>query len=346
MSETSAHKQVLAGPWRTPLLMLPRFARVALPVALLCLLVVPGAYAGADPVSDRVGGAQRVAEQGTAAAAAACRRSTPASDEQCAAVPSTPSVSEAALLAYEKGAVHRALAFQQALGDDLPLRFAPWIGTHNSFNSSAQDPTLSQLDANQQLSMADQLRLDVRSLELDAHWFPSAAAAGSNAAVLCHAQERRAEARRVHHRAAAGGRPPRDRHVASRRTRRRSCWCTWRTTFEVDAGYAAAAAGPDQPRSGQQHLRRRRDWLPGPAARPEPGRRARCGQAGPGHEQLPRRCRLERPGVRRRRAGAQRGRPERVRRQGGVRPARAPAPWTRGSRSTAPWCACSRTAPP
>ena len=71
--------------------------------------------------------------------------------------------------------------FQYALGDGLPLRDAPWIGTHNSFNSATEmGPTLSDSDPNQQLSLVDQLRLDVRSLELDVHWF-------LNRPVVCHA---------------------------------------------------------------------------------------------------------------------------------------------------------------
>ena len=47
---------------------------------------------------------------------------------------------------------HRALGLQYALGHDLPLRDAPWVGTHNSFNSIAEmGNALSTTDANQQL---------------------------------------------------------------------------------------------------------------------------------------------------------------------------------------------------
>src|SRR3954469_12315806 len=77
---------------------------------------------------------------------------------------------------------HRALAFQYALGNDVPLRDAPWVGTHNSFNSIAEmGTTLSDTDSNQQLSLLDQLAIDVRSLELDLHSF-----AGRQ--VVCHAR--------------------------------------------------------------------------------------------------------------------------------------------------------------
>ena len=84
---------------------------------------------------------------------------------------------------------HRALAFQHTLGDTVPLRNAPWVGTHNSFNSIAEmGPAVSTTDSNQQLTLVDQLRIDVRSLELDLHWFPSAESGGM-APVVCHAQE-------------------------------------------------------------------------------------------------------------------------------------------------------------
>jgi hypothetical protein len=95
---------------------------------------------------------------------------------------------EPGLEAYEKSWTHRALAFQYKLADGVGMSNAPWLGTHNSFNSIAQQgPALSTTDANQQLTLVDQLRMDMRSLELDVHWFPSARAGGQNAPVVCHA---------------------------------------------------------------------------------------------------------------------------------------------------------------
>lgn len=87
----------------------------------------------------------------------------------------------AAIEAYEASWLHRTLAFQRRLGDRLPLVDAPWVGTHNSANSTSEDPTLSGSDSNQQLSLLDQLRLDVRSLEIDVHFV-------SGRAVVCHAR--------------------------------------------------------------------------------------------------------------------------------------------------------------
>jgi hypothetical protein len=95
---------------------------------------------------------------------------------------------EPALEAYEKSWTHRTLVFQYKLANDVGMVNAPWLGTHNSFNSIAQQgPALSTTDANQQLTLIDQLRMDMRSLEIDVHWFPSVRAGGQNAPVVCHA---------------------------------------------------------------------------------------------------------------------------------------------------------------
>lgn len=89
--------------------------------------------------------------------------------------------------ASAEGWERAALGLQYELASDVPLRNAPWVGTHNSFNSVAEmGPALSPLDSNQKLPIADQLRLGIRSLELDVHWFPSARTGGF-APVVCHA---------------------------------------------------------------------------------------------------------------------------------------------------------------
>lgn len=85
--------------------------------------------------------------------------------------------------------VDRALALQYELGADLPLVNAPLLGTHNSFNSTAEmGPTLSAQDSNQQIDLVSQLQIGIRSLELDLHRFPSATGGGF-APVVCHALE-------------------------------------------------------------------------------------------------------------------------------------------------------------
>ena len=83
----------------------------------------------------------------------------------------------------------RALDQQFDLAGDVPLRNAPWVGTHNSFNSVAEvGQAVSTYDPNQLLNLTDQLRLDIRSLELDVHWFNSPHAGGEKAPVVCHAR--------------------------------------------------------------------------------------------------------------------------------------------------------------
>ena len=86
-----------------------------------------------------------------------------------------PRAAAAAVAEYEHSWTHRALGLQEALARDVGLRDAPWVGTHNSFNSRRRDgPDALAADSNQKLTLADQLRMDVRSLELDVHWFPVA----------------------------------------------------------------------------------------------------------------------------------------------------------------------------
>jgi hypothetical protein len=79
-----------------------------------------------------------------------------------------------------------ALALQYELSSDVGYRDAPWVGTHNSFNSTAEvGATASANDPNQQLRIVDQLDLGIRSIELDLHWFVRPGA-GSRAVVVCH----------------------------------------------------------------------------------------------------------------------------------------------------------------
>jgi hypothetical protein len=164
---------------------------LALSAAAAALLVfVPGATAQSGgcslPSRSLCVGLDKVAERG----AAECRRAMYAGvgdPDSCPALPAGRRVSQAAIVQYEGSWLHRTLAFQHSLADDVPLLDAPWVGTHNSFNDPNEHPTLSHTDSNQQLSLGDQLRADVRSLELDVHWIPSPRAGGM-AAVLCHGQ--------------------------------------------------------------------------------------------------------------------------------------------------------------
>ena len=136
--------------------------------------VVPGSCVGITKVTER--------------AAAECRR-LGVPDESCVA-PMARRVIREEVRAHQSSWLHRTLAYQYELGSTLPFRDAPWIGTHNSYNSTSEFPTLSHTDSNQQLSLTHQLRIDVRSLELDVHWLPSPHAGGQPAPVVCHGRGR------------------------------------------------------------------------------------------------------------------------------------------------------------
>lgn len=97
-------------------------------------------------------------------------------------------VTQAARDAYLQSWVHQVAQFQSALGDPLPLRDAQWLGTHNSFNSLEQGLTLSHLDSNQQLSLSQQLDIDVRSIELDLHYIPRLELFLKKEVTVCHGQ--------------------------------------------------------------------------------------------------------------------------------------------------------------
>lgn len=72
--------------------------------------------------------------------------------------------------AADRAWTDRALALQDRLAGDVPLRNLPWVSTHNSYNSIAEmGLALSVLDPNQQLSLVGQLDAGVRHLEIDVH---------------------------------------------------------------------------------------------------------------------------------------------------------------------------------
>src|SRR4051794_7853919 len=163
--------------------------RIALALLLFATLAAP-AHAG--PIKDgcmgvdpRLGGPCRGAEVFAAEGSALCRYSGRVPEESCA-TPVTPRVSHRLIDEYQDSWLHRTLAFQYDLAADLPLVNTPWIGTHNSFNSASEFFTVSGMDANQQVSLVDQLRMDVRSLEVDVHYVPSPWAKGAKAPVACH----------------------------------------------------------------------------------------------------------------------------------------------------------------
>jgi hypothetical protein len=115
----------------------------------------------------------------------------PVDPAACADLTDGRPVDAAAVDAFAKGWVPRALALQARLDWDRPLRDAFLPHTHNSFNSPQHGPSLTTADPNQRYTLTDQLRMGFRALELDLHWFPHPAgtpADGLHGVVVCHGQ--------------------------------------------------------------------------------------------------------------------------------------------------------------
>jgi hypothetical protein len=120
------------------------------------------------------------------AVALAAERPQPSHEAPRTPLPPSPAAA-AAITDFKGSWVDRALKLQYELAGDVGLRDAPIIGTHNSYNSVAEmGQTISTSDANQQLSINNQLDLDIRSLELDLHWFMRPTT-GQFEPVVCHA---------------------------------------------------------------------------------------------------------------------------------------------------------------
>ncbi|HEX4190922.1 MAG TPA: hypothetical protein VHZ06_07985 [Marmoricola sp.] len=98
-------------------------------------------------------------------------------------------VTQAATDAYLASWVHRTAQFQYDLGSSLAMRDTQWIGTHNSFNSLQYGLTISHADSNQQLSLSQQLDIDVRAIEIDLHYIPGVLGLlGPKVVTVCHGQ--------------------------------------------------------------------------------------------------------------------------------------------------------------
>lgn len=85
----------------------------------------------------------------------------------------------------------RALSLQAHLDLDAPLAAVTWPHTHNSFNSRAYARWGRYIDPNQLLTIAEQLRWGIRSVEFDVHWAWSARPGHKweKALLLCHANK-------------------------------------------------------------------------------------------------------------------------------------------------------------
>ena len=175
-------------------------ARKLVASVALASLIGLGAPAVARATVDNGGRADRTVQQFQWGTAAACRTPLrespdPAAPEACAAIDGRP-VSEARMQAYESSWVHRALSLQRGLDEGAPLAEEQLPHTHNSFNASSYRlgstsyyPTLTNQDPNQVYSLTDQLRMDIRAVEIDLHWWPSPygnASTGGKWVTMCH----------------------------------------------------------------------------------------------------------------------------------------------------------------
>lgn len=85
----------------------------------------------------------------------------------------------------------RALGLERTLQNNTPLKAATFLHTHNSYNSSKYTTAFSYLDPNQKETIKDQLRMGVRAIELDVHWYFSMEGWPWNwgkRPLLCHGQ--------------------------------------------------------------------------------------------------------------------------------------------------------------
>ena len=129
-------------------------------------------------------------ESGLWLGAQTCRRVPGTEEEVCPTIDGR-RISEAAMAEHEAGWLARALDLQRELDRDVPLLEALLPHTHNSANSAAYDPSLSTLDANQVVTITDQLRLGIRAIEIDVHWTPHPSgdpSLGFREVVQCHGE--------------------------------------------------------------------------------------------------------------------------------------------------------------
>ena len=153
---------------------------------------------GGDAATQRDGlpaPACRVVDALAGGIAAYCRGVSGASSETvrpelCAMIGGT-QVAERAIEQYETSWVHQALALQNRLGYGQPLVNATLLHTHNSFNATTNNTpaTPSGSDYNQLYSIPQQLRMDIRAIEMDVHWMPgrdAKPATNGREPMLCH----------------------------------------------------------------------------------------------------------------------------------------------------------------
>lgn len=92
---------------------------------------------------------------------------------------------------YQRSWEKRALAQQRSLEANLPLKDSTFLHSHNTYNASAYTTAFSYIDPNHNFSVNDQLRMDIRAIEFDVHWYFSMDGwpwEWGNRPLLCHGQ--------------------------------------------------------------------------------------------------------------------------------------------------------------
>lgn len=100
---------------------------------------------------------------------------------------SLPSLANPQVDSYRQSWEYRALSLQRLLDLGSPLASASFLHAHNAYNSKHYQNLGSYWDPNQQLSLAEQLDLGIRGIELDVHY--SLGNAFSKELLLCHGQD-------------------------------------------------------------------------------------------------------------------------------------------------------------
>lgn len=100
-----------------------------------------------------------------------------------------PKKTESPIDVYQRSWEKKAQGLQRKLEANLPLKDSTILHTHNTYNSSAYTTAFSYIDPNQNYSINDQLRMDIRAIELDVHWYFSMEGwpwEWGNSLLLCH----------------------------------------------------------------------------------------------------------------------------------------------------------------
>jgi len=72
---------------------------------------------------------------------------------------------------YQRSWEKKSLTQQRSLEANLPLKDSTFLHSHNTYNSAAYTTAFAYIDPNHDFSINDQLRMDIRAIEFDVHWY-------------------------------------------------------------------------------------------------------------------------------------------------------------------------------